>query len=486
MSALHVRRINTILAVAVGLLILCLLVHDFHVISSESLGVDASQNVRSSVNLARYGIYSREPIAPNVVPGFRREPFPNFFLAFYLRTADVLSPGLLDQVAQPFTDGFLVLIKQINLIWAGALFLGLWLTAVLVFAPLMAAHFLSMFLVLTINQFFAVKQVDGMNTELVAGMILVWLGALLLMASRSASCRWLLASGVVFGVLALTKAMGAYVAITVLPLVALVMSGFSKRFWKSLLAISFGFLIVVTPWVMRNQKYFLKPVIAQGGGDVLLIRSAFNQMNAQEFVDAFYAYAPRVLRRDLLGPWMDLSDGDFSCSGRLAVFNRKLDCDQLALKEARYEDVRSFYQQGKRAIPNALSLDRDQKKSMAVASYRERPLNALITSFPIGWRGFWGFRVKTWPSVVLNFMAYSALLVSPLYAFLERKLSWLMVSIVPVSFFLFYGLFSHFLPRYSTPFIPASLICLAMLVVDLGVKVWRRIRPGEKPLIRVN
>ena len=486
MSALHLRRLSAILAVAVALLILCLLIHDFHAISSESLGVDASQNVRTSINLARYGVYSREPISPNVVPGFRREPFPNFFLAFYLKAADVLSPGLLDQVSQPFADSFLVFIKQINLVWAGALFLGLWLTTGLVFSPLIAAHVLSIVLISTVNQFFVVKLVDSMNTELVAGMVLVWLGALLLMASRSASCRWLLASGVVFGVLALTKATGAYVAMIVLPVVALAMSGFSKRFWKSLLAISIGFLMIVTPWVMRNQAYFSKPVIAQGGGDVLLIRSAFNRMNSQEFVDAFYAYAPRALRRDLLGPWMDLSDADFSCSGRLAVFNRKLDCDQRALKEARYGDVRSFYQRGKRAIPNALSLDRDQKKSMALASYRERPFNALVTSIPIGWRGFWGFRVRTWPSVILNFLAYSALLLSPLYALLDRKISWLMVSIVPVSFFLFYGLFSHFLPRYSTPFIPSSLICLAMLVVDLGVKLLRRVRPGEVPLVRLH
>ena len=486
MSAISIRRCTAIAATAVVMLTLWLLVEDFGAITSRALGTDASQNVLSSINLVRHGVYSMQPISPDVVPGFRREPFPNFLLAFYLKMAHVLSPGLLDQVRQPFNDDFLILIKQINLVWAAGLFLGLWLTSVLVFAPMLAAHALAFVQILMVNHFFVVKMINGMNTELVASMVMVWLGAVLLMALRGPSLRWLLIAGVVFGMLALTKATGAYVALVVCPAVALAMAGISKRFWVSLLAFSFGFALAVMPWLLRNQLLFSKPVIAQGGGDVLLIRSAFNRMNAQEFADAFYAYAPRALRRDLLGPWMNLSDADFTCSGRLAVFKRNLDCDQRALKEARYGDVRSFYQKGKRAIPKALSLDRDQKKSMALASFRERPLNALVTSIPIGWRGFWGFRVRTWPSIVLNFLAYSALLLSPFYALLARRLSWLMVSIVPVSFFLFYGLFSHFLPRYSTPFIPASLICLTMFVVDLGVRLWRRVRPGSVAIVKVN
>ena len=94
------------------LLILWLLVEDFGAITSRDLGTDASQNVLSSINLVRHGVYSMQPISPDVVPGFRREPFPNFLLAFYLKMAHVLSPGLLDQVRQPFNDDFLILIKE--------------------------------------------------------------------------------------------------------------------------------------------------------------------------------------------------------------------------------------------------------------------------------------------------------------------------------------------------------------------------------------
>ena len=479
------RRFGVVSVTVVVVVIAWLLIQDSALITADSLGDDASQNVRSAVNLVQHGIYSNHSISADVVPGFRREPFPNFLLAFYLRIADLFSPGLLDQVRQPFSDGFLVFVKRINLILAAGLFGGVWFTASLVFTPLLAAHWLAAVQVVFVNHFFVLKTIDGMNTELIAGTVLVWVGALLLLASRLGSWRWLLISGVTLGVMALTKATGAYVALVVLPLVALAMSGMRRRFWVSLLAMSLGFLLAVTPWLVRNQLHFSRPVIAQGGGYVLLIRAAFNQMNREQLSGAFYVYAPKAVRRDLLGPWMDFSDDDLSCNGRLEVFNRKLECDRLALKEKRYGDVRSFYQQGKRAIPRLLQLGRDQKKSYALSQFRERPLSALITTLPIGWRGFWGFGVRTWPSVVLNFAAFTALLLAPLLALIERRHSWLMVSVVPVSFFVFYSLFSHFLPRYSAPLIPASLICLAMLIVDLGARLHKRLVPDALPTIRL-
>ena len=324
-----------------------------------------------------------------------------------------------------------------------------------------------------------------MNTELIAGTVLVWLGVVLLMASRSRTWQWLLGSGVVFGLMALTKATGAYVALILLPLMALVIGGLGKRFWLSFVAISFGFLITVSPWLVRNQVEFSKLVIAQGGGDVLLIRSVFNQMSWQQFGDAFYAYAPRDLRHDLLGPWMGLSDDDFSCGGRLSVFTRDLDCDQEALEEKRYGDVQSFYQRGKRGIPRELGLKRDEQKDFALQQFRREPLQALMTGLPIGWRGFWGFRAREWKYIALNAAAYLALLAAPMLSLIERKSSWLMVSSAPVSFFIFYSFLSHFLPRYSTPFIPASLVCLSMLLVDFAAKLSRHIAPGRLPSVRL-
>ena len=485
MSKKLIRCLTFLSGLFVVLLILGLLVNDIQLIDGDRIGKDATQNVNYSVNLAKFGIYSGQPIARDVVPEYRREPLPNFLLAGYLRSVDLIWPDYLDQVGQPFRDSFLVLIKRLNLLWALLLFLGLWATSQLVISPLLAAHLLSCMQILVVNNFFIAKVIGEMDTELIAGATMVWLGVALLQAFRRTSLRWLFAGGVVFGLLALTKSSGAYVALVVLPLVTVLISGFRKQFWTLLLAVSLGFLLTVSPWLLRNQLQFSKPVIADGGGDVLLIRSVFNQMNGEQRLDAIYAYAPREMRRDVLGPLMGLSDQDFSCNGRLNIFNRKLDCDAQALEQRRFGDVRSFYQRGGRALPRQLGLDSDQKKEYALRVFRNDPMALIAAALPFAWRGFWGFRVDEWFAVYWNIAAFSALLLAPVMACIERRVSWLLVSIVPLAYYLFYSLVSHFLPRYSSPFVPSAMICLSMLAIDLFSRLSAHLWPNCMSLGRL-
>ncbi|WP_206749810.1 hypothetical protein [Synechococcus sp. UW179A] len=479
------RHLFRLSAVAVVLLILFLLIQDFYLLDAEPIGGDAVQNVRSGLNLAKYGVYSESRISELVVPGYRREPFPNVVLAVYLRVAEAVQPGFLDQVGEPFSQSFLLFLKTINLFWAGSLFLALWLSSRLVFTPMYAANFLAAAQIALVNHFFVIGQIRRMNTELIAAAILVWLGVVLLVASRQKSRRWLLAAGLVLGSMALTKSSVAYVAILVLPLIAFLISGLSQRFWSLLITFSLGFLLIVGPWAVRNQIYFSKFAIAKGGGDVLLIRSVFNQMNLQEFRDSFYAFSPNVVRRDLLGPLMGLSDEELSCDGRLAVFERYLECDRVALKQERYGDVRSLYQRGKRALPYELSLNDSERKAYALREFSRNPLNVLTTSIPLSWRGFWGFRSRYWNGVLLNAFAFPALFLSPILSIVQRRLSWLMVSVVPISLFGFYALVSHFLPRYSLPIAPISVLCLTMLMVSIFGCIFTRFRPGEAPPVRL-
>ena len=218
---------------------------------------------------------------------------------------------------------------------------------------------------------------------------------------------------------------------------------------------------------------------------MLLIRSVFNQMNLQEFRDSFYFFSPNVIRRDVLGPLMGLSDEDLSCDGKLAVFERYLECDREALKQKRYGDVRSFYQRGKRALPYQFSLDDSERKAYALRQFRSNPLSVLTTTIPFSWRGFWGFRSRYWNGVFLNAIAFPALFLAPLLSIAQRRSSWLMVSVVPVSLFGFYALVSHFLPRYSLPFAPASVLCLAMLLVSFYGRLFTHFRPGVLPPVRL-
>ena len=145
--------------------------------------------------------------------------------------------------------------------------------------------------------------------------------------------------------------------------------------------------------------HFTKLAIATSGGDVLLIRSVFNQMNPQEFRNSFYAYSPQVVRRDLLGPSMNLSDEDLLCHGSLAVFNRGLECGRIAFNQKRCDHIFSIYQRCKRALPYKLALRDDENNSYALRQFIDNLLKVLMTSIPLSWRGFWSFRALYWKGV---------------------------------------------------------------------------------------
>ena len=115
MPKTSLARFTSLSALLVALLMGGLLLHDFRLIDGDAIGKDATQNVRYSVNLARFGVYSGQTVSPEIVPEYRREPLPNFLLAGYLRGVDLFMPGYLDQVGQPFRDSFLLLIKRLNL-----------------------------------------------------------------------------------------------------------------------------------------------------------------------------------------------------------------------------------------------------------------------------------------------------------------------------------------------------------------------------------
>jgi len=169
---------------------------------------------------------------------------------------------------------------------------------------------------------------------------------------------------------------------------------------------------------------------------------------------------------------MGLNSEDYSCGNALDVFNRKLLCDATAMDEGRYADVKSFYQRGKRAEPRSMKISTSLKKQEAISRILANPFRHLSASLPLGWRGFWAMDPGGWGDVILNMLSFLALLASPLFYFLEKQRSWLIVSVVPIGYFLFYALFSHFIIRYSKPLIPLAFIALIMVLVDLGGKAF--------------
>ena len=453
---------------AVLLVMGALLWKQFELIDCEGLGSDATQNFNTAVNLLKHGVYSEQPFDEALSPGFRREPLPNFFLAIWLGLIGFLGSSLHEQaLTSSIVEQLMMQAKSINLIYSAVLMLLLWFVSIRLFRPAIFANFIAVLLVVACHQFFLVQEVNGLNTELAAACILMGCVAVCLVAFETGGWFVVALCGVLFGSLVLTKASGAYVALFLIPLLSALLASSMGRFWHVLLFLSLGFVCVISPWVLRNQMIFERPVIAQGGGDVLLIRSAFNRMTLRNYRDAFYAYAPKPLQQNVLGPLLNLSDNDLTCGGSLSAFNRNLSCDRDALGDGRFDDVSSLYQQGKRAIPQQLDLTREQKSSVALERISQQPWSHVWTTVPLGWRGFWAFKPKTWIDLWINALSFLSLLCLPVLGLCCRRPVWILIPGIAAGFFAFYAGVSHFLPRYSAPLIPVALLCLAIVAIAL-------------------
>ena len=118
----------------------------------------------------------------------------------------------------------------------------------------------------------------------------------------------------------------------------------------------------------------------------------------------------------------------------------------------------------------------DVLQDAAMRRIRSAPLQHLLVSLPLSWRGMWSFEnQQTWFGVLANGLAMAALLAMPLLGLLCRRPEWLLISFMGAGYFLFYGVLTHFISRYSEPLIPLSLVCLSVLALEAGRSLARRL-----------
>jgi hypothetical protein len=439
----------------------------------DSVGDDASQNLRSALNVLQHGVYG-ESEAP-LQAGFRREPFPNWLLAFHLKwivrpPADIT---FREFVADP---GLLRRTMGINLIYMLALFLSLWGLCLRVLRPLWMAHAVAALVIYYSYEAFGQSELDTLNTELPAAVLIVGTGLAFVLLRQRLGTGWALTAGAVFGALVLTKASGGYVAVLLIPLVPLFLGASRRRALRLGLCVGLGFGVAVLPWVGRNLIEFGKPVIARGGGTVLLIRSVYDGMNPEEYRGAFYAFAPYKLKKEFFEERLGYSPRQLKCGGSLERLVRNLPCDEELIEKGRFDELRGFYQMGKRGLPHQLQLQAEREglevngedllRRAAIERIRAAPVRHLLVSLPLTWRGMWSFRnQRTWFGVLANGLAMASLALMPFLGLLLRQRDWFFMSLVGAGYFYFYGLFSHFINRYSEPLIPLSLVCLCVLLL---------------------
>ncbi|WP_216901864.1 hypothetical protein [Synechococcus sp. CCY 9618] len=465
----------TILSFLVLALSAALVWQGWSALQVDSIGDDAGQNLRSAMNLWQHGIYGES--ADAVRAGYRREPFPNWILAAHLKWLAGVPAGIRFQelVADP------QLLKRsmaVNLFYLIGLFLALWGLCIRLISPRWVAHLVAMVVIYFSYNAFAVDELGSLNTELPAAFLIVLTSLGLLLLRQKCRIRWAILAGLIFGCLVLTKASGAYFAVFLLPALPLFLNRCRGRSVALGLCVALGFALAVLPWMGRNLVEFGKPAIAKGGGVVLLIRSVYDEMTPHEYAGSFYSFAPKPLRKAIFEPYLGFSQTQLKCGGSLERLQRDLSCDEEAMAEGRFDNLRSFYQVGKRGLPRMLhqevarknidSSSEDFLEAAALRRIQSMPLKHVLVSVPLSWRGMWSFdNRRTWFGVLINGLAMFSLLAMPFLGIFMRKFDWVLISIVGVGYFLFYGLFTHFITRYSEPLIPLSLVCLSVLLLAI-------------------
>ena len=478
-SGLSIRLLSfvspqVILPLLVVLLIGILLIHGWKYAQADSLGDDASENLRYALNFAQHGVYAGE--VGELLPDYRREPLPNWILAGHLKWLLGIKSGVdfRDLIGNPER---LASVVRVNLFYLLALFSSLWALCLLLLRPRWLAHLAAMVVIYLSATEFVYYELDNLNTELIASCLFVLAGASFVLVRRRPHVLLALFAGLIFGGLVLTKASGSYLALLILPVLPLLWLGRSRQAINLGLCVALGFALAVLPWVVRNLIDCGDAAVARGGGKVLLFRSSYNQMTAKEFLGAFYAYAPDRLKKDVFEPVLGFSESQLECGGSLQRLSRNLPCDEQAIAEGRFKDVQGFYKSVQPGLLTELSQqaarqkppkpEEDYFKEVAVSRIRAQPWKHLLVSLPLAWRGSWSFdSKKTWAGVITNAFAFASLLLMPWLGLWLRRADWTLMSIMGVGYFLFYALLSHFIVRYSKPLIPLALVCLSVLLVE--------------------
>lgn len=434
------------------------------------LGGDATQNFLSS-----YNFYSNLEYGHDIgAPGFRREPLPNWILAiflfiFYRPESGLSKVEVLSK--QPILDAAV----HVNIFWAILLFALAWVLCRQLFEDSLVADLVALFSIIISNAVFVRLELNNLNTELPAAAILLLLAVVTVHSFRHNSFASYVSVGVVYGLLVLTKASGAYVAFATIPLYAFALEkrfnlnflAQYKQILKTLLCLAIGFGIVVGPWISRNYLEFDSPAIAQGGGRVLWIRSEFNKINRSQYLGAFYAYSPTLLRQSIWEPFLGYKSSQLECGGDLQL-HRRLDCDVDLLESKRFDDVKSLYMRGKKALPlkfqrnaiaSGLTFDVDDEgKREFFNTFKRYPLKHFALTLPLAWRGLWSFAVSDWFGTALNFVVMTNFVFMPLIAIILRSRVLFLLSLAPSAYFWFYAFVSQFWTRFSEPFVPIAVI----------------------------
>jgi hypothetical protein len=469
---------------------------------------DGVQNLLMAVNVFKHNTLSLDNNQDTPRPTNFREPLPSLLAGIHLK---LFAPEARGQAFSAFQAGALThTVKLVNLGWVFAGLLGVWMTAqragrnnfVGLIASLLAYHFF----------FKAPESVNTMYTELATASLMVWCSYALLRATQQQALGWFFASGILLGLLTLTKAAFFYIGFASIGLLLLVLwfdknkkrSGLS-RVVQSAAVMGLGFVLVLAPWVVRNEIQFDSARVNSRGELILWGRAILNSMSNEEVLGLIYDQAPTLYKRAVAGTALAARDGDFERGGRWQRLNRYhssfWESDRMAAYAGEPEKAISFHfksgaEANKRVReltlqghPNPDLAVGQQMKREAWQMIRAQPLRHLLMTAPFFWHGFWSMKSIELPLVsvatqdavveVINLLAGICLIGVFLRGLWTVNVPRVALTVLPVGMMAFYAFLTHNIHRYSTPTHPMMLLVLVLVARGLGQRLLAGRQPGS-------
>ncbi len=490
---------NTLKFLLLAFTFLCLFIYVDRVVKDTPLNSDSLDNLQMAYSMAHYGtmgvVSEAEPA--KVAPKNHREPFPNWLSAQWIKVNPVLfNDNNLHQIQSPEQ---LIQLKKINTWIVIGTLLGVFFLAKELFKTRISPNvsFVWAYLAVLLNYAcMHIIHVDYFITEIHGAFLIVWFSLSWLKLFQSKHYLYAVLSGLLLGLLILTKAAFLYISFATILMTISVMF-FQKKPWLSIgkhILLFTVSMILVMPWMYRNYVHLGKFEVAGRGPIVLMTRAFKSQMTDEEFKGAFYAYAPASLKKTMKNI-TGFSSRDRELGGRLQRFYRAYARDESCrdlLKEncaiayyyqasIRYRKIMSSYEQQFSDDANKANvLGENAAKAYALNMIKNNLVGHLRTTLVFAWRGAWpcntvdGRWYKSYRKImqpawqeITPFLGLIAMFGLSMIAFNKKHHELIALTWFGSAAFLLYSLATHFIPRYSEMMIPIWVLCFVYMIVML-------------------
>ncbi len=448
--------------------------HSLSEMDGDALKYDAHYYLVSAYNIWKHNVFSNDEKGDRLDKWNEHEPMLPFIISLSMRVNTDLSKNMsFNEIAcgKP-----LMSIKKINL-------LGVALVSLLLFALLSEFNvsFLLIVPALILNYiFFLSSYVNTILSEIPASIFILFSSWMYLRYFRLEKIKYALLGVGSLACFALIKGLGIYLAFMAIPCISVLLYLKNKKdiksIFKRMVLQYLVFTAILSPWMLRNYYYFDDFNVRASGGTILLTRAFYNEMSHEEWKAGFLAFGTKTVSHWL--PPFNKMRNDPEVIEKTKRLNRGSPEDwNRRVAEEPFDQLPYFLQ----AHYYRIKLDEKEQKALAIKMICANPIGHLKNVILFGWRGLFSFRDNIfyghpylqnyYPIVdylfrpftmVLNMLAFSALFLTPIIMLFIKKYEYLVIALMPIGVFTFYAIFSYFLPRYSVPIVPLTLLFLVI------------------------